>query len=70
MFNKKDFSRFEIYTNNIVLNGSGFFLELFEVSSGSPKIHNMGFGAQGHLQKSRNHRNEGFEGSHNQFEKL
>ena len=30
---------------------------------GSPKIINIGFEAQGHLQKSRNHRNEGFLGS-------
>ena len=30
----------------------------------SPKIINIGFGAQGHVRKSRNHRNEGFEGSH------
>ena len=29
----------------------------------SPKIDNIGFGAQGHVPKSRNHRNEGFEGS-------
>ena len=31
---------------------------------GAPKINNTGFGAQGHVQKSRNHRNDGFEGSH------
>ena len=30
----------------------------------SPKINNIGFGAHGHIQKSRNHRNEGFECSH------
>ena len=30
----------------------------------SPKIDNISFGAQGHDRKSRNHRNEGFEGSH------
>ena len=29
----------------------------------SPKIFNIGFGAQGHVAKSRNHGNEGFEGS-------
>ena len=29
----------------------------------SPKINHSGFGAQGHVWKSRNHRNEGFEGS-------
>ena len=29
----------------------------------SPKINNIGFGAQRHVQKSRNHENEGFEGS-------
>ena len=29
----------------------------------SPKINNLGFGAQGHVQKCRNHRNERFEGS-------
>ena len=28
----------------------------------SPKIKNIGLGAQGHVQKSRKHRNEGFEG--------
>ena len=28
----------------------------------SPKIDNIGFGAQGHVQKSRNHEHEGFEG--------
>ena len=28
----------------------------------SLKITNIGFGAQGHVQKCRNHRNEGFEG--------
>ena len=36
------------------------FLGLFEVSLGSPKTNNIGFGARGHVQKSRNHRNEGF----------
>ena len=30
----------------------------------STKIKTNGFGAQGHIRKSRNHRNEGFEGSH------
>ena len=30
---------------------------------GSPKINDIGLGAQGHVQKSRNHRNEGVEGS-------
>ena len=30
----------------------------------SPKTKINGFGAQGHVQKSRNHRNEGLEGSH------
>ena len=30
----------------------------------SPKIKIIGSGAQGHVQKSRNHENEGFEGSH------
>ena len=30
----------------------------------SPKIKIIGFGAQGHVRKSRNHRNEWFEGSH------
>ena len=30
----------------------------------SPKTTSIGFGAQGHVQKSRNHRNDGFEGSH------
>ena len=29
----------------------------------SPKMNNIGFGAQGYVQKSRNHRDEGFEGS-------
>ena len=29
----------------------------------SPTIKIVGFGAQGHVQKSRNHRNDGFEGS-------
>ena len=29
----------------------------------SPEINNIGFGAQGHVRKSRNHRNEEFEGS-------
>ena len=29
----------------------------------SPEIKNIGFGAQGHFPKSRNHRNEGLEGS-------
>ena len=37
----------------------------------SPKINHIGFGAQGQVRKSRNHRNEGFEGSHmEQIEKL
>ena len=31
---------------------------------GSPKINDIGFGAQGHVQKSRHHDNEGSEGSH------
>ena len=30
----------------------------------SPKVNHIGFGAQGHVRKSRNHSNEGFEGSH------
>ena len=30
----------------------------------SPKINHIGCGARGHARKSRNHRNEGFEGSH------
>ena len=30
----------------------------------SPKINTIGFGAHGHVQKSRNHRNDGFDGSH------
>ena len=30
----------------------------------SPKINNIGFGAQGHVRKSRNHRSEGVHGSH------
>ena len=30
----------------------------------SPKIEINGFGAQGHVRKSRNRRNEGVEGSH------
>ena len=30
----------------------------------SPKINNIGFGAQGQVHKSRNHRNEGPEGPH------
>ena len=37
---------------------------VFKSSLGSPKMNNIGFGAQGHVRKSRNHRNEGFEGSH------
>ena len=31
---------------------------------GSPKINNIGFGARGHIRKSRNHRNNVLEGSH------
>ena len=31
---------------------------------GVPKIKMNGFGAQGHVEKARNHRNEAFEGSH------
>ena len=30
----------------------------------SPKINDIAFGAQGHVRKSRTHRNEGVEGSH------
>ena len=30
----------------------------------SPKIRINAFGKKGHVKKSRNHRNEGFEGSH------
>ena len=30
----------------------------------SPKVNHIGFGAHGHVQKSQNHRNEGFERSH------
>ena len=30
----------------------------------SPKINEIEFGAQGHVRKSRNHRDEGVEGSH------
>ena len=29
-----------------------------------PKINKIGFGAQGNVHKSRNHRDEGFAGSH------
>ena len=34
------------------------------------KMNNIGVGAQGHVRKSRNHKNEGIEGSHKQIEKL
>ena len=37
---------------------------IFKSILGSPKINNIGVGAQGHVRKSRNQRNEGFEGSH------
>ena len=53
----KDFQHLDIYKNNIS--------KLFWDSSiilcilGSPKINIIGFGAQGHVKKSRNHRNEG-----------
>ena len=30
----------------------------------SPQINHIGFGVRGHVRKFRNHRNEGFEGSH------
>ena len=30
----------------------------------SPKMNSIGFGAQGHFQKSRNHRKDRFEDSH------
>ena len=30
----------------------------------SPEINDIGFGKEGHVKKSRNRENEGFEGSH------
>ena len=44
-------------------NDFRFFLEYLDVLV-SPKIknNNIGLGAQGHVRKSRNHENEGFEG--------
>ena len=36
----------------------------------SQKINNIGCAAQGHVQKSRKHENEGFQFFHNQIEKL
>ena len=44
-------------------HGSSFSWILWSVLV-SPKINNIGVGAQGHVRKPRNHRNEEFEGSH------
>ena len=43
-------------------NAPGIFLDFFLGALEPPKINIIGFEARGHVQKSRNHRNEGFEG--------
>ena len=54
---------FDIYLN-IFLQWLLILLWTIWVTRVSPKINSIGFGARGHVQKSRNHRNEQFEGSH------
>ena len=53
MFKLLDFQNPEIHKNTI--------FDLFLGVLVSPKMKIVGFGARGHVQKSRNHRNEGFE---------
>ena len=54
--NISDFRNFEIET---IFFKNGIFLR-FEGVLVSPKIDNIGFGARGHVQKSRNHKDEEF----------
>ena len=62
-FQKNDFQNFEMYRNNNFRKWFGFSWN-FKSIPGSPKINNIGFGAHGHVPKSRKHENEGVEGSH------
>ena len=50
---------FDIY-NNICKRAPGIYSIVFGVLV-SQKINNIGFGARGHVRKSRNHRNDEFE---------
>ena len=52
---------FTIYKNNST-SAVHFLIYLGDLAS--PKINHIGFGTQAHVRKSRNHINEGFEGSH------
>ena len=62
-FQSLDLQHFETHRNNSFQRICGIFLDLLRYP-GVSKENNMGFGAQGHVQKSRNDRNEGPEGSH------
>ena len=57
------FYRSQIPQNNMFDNGLKFSWIIWSVLV-SPKLNNIGFEAQGHVPKSRNHKHEGFEGSH------
>ena len=59
------------FQNNIRLKQFGIIYWILWGIVGSPKIEINGFGIQGHVRKSQNHRNEGVWGfSHKQIEKL
>ena len=49
-----------LYLQKNAFNVLHDFHDLFLGILVSPKIKTIGFGARGHVQKSRNHRNDGF----------
>ena len=53
------FENYGIYKNVFSNMNKGVFWICLSILA-SPKIKIIGFEAQGHVQKSRNHRNEGF----------
>ena len=59
MFKISDFQNADIYATDTFQNVFGFSWIIWSILV-SPKINNIGFGAQGHVKKSRIHRNEGF----------
>ena len=59
LVNKSGFYLWGIERNSICKSVPGNFLDFLGVLV-SPKINNIGFGARGRVQKSRNHRNDEF----------
>ena len=57
--NVLDFQNVEIYEHNIPKKGLCFSW-IVQGIMGSQKINNIGFGSRRHVQKFRNHRNDGF----------